>query len=499
MSDDGEHDGIDGQKATGSAGVSRRSVIKTTASALGVVTLGSAASKAIEPAAAQQIDGELTFPDQSTTGIELTLDTLQTPVDVKYLVIDPNINRVIAEGFIDAGEYSGYTISLNEWLTSERTLEIRLFDRYSAAGVAHGSATVTVADDVPFIDGLSVTKFDAKPDQGFNYPYFLYVPSVPEEMASGPLLIEPNNTGKATDDFSQHREAARQLANGNGNGGSGRAISNRLGVPLLVPVFPRPWSEPVDADHYVHMLDTDTMHIESGDLERVDLQLLNMAEDARQQLSSTDFSLESGLLLNGFSASGNFVNRFAALHPDSIISVTAGGINGTPILPKEEAKGHTLNYQIGIADLPPLIGKEFDLEAFTNVNQLLYIGELDFNDTIGYSGTWDNRQEAIALDVYGPNMQRDRMPYSQSVYEEVDASAAFKIYDRVEHNPRPVIDDLVAFHRTSLAGEDISEFNEPIRANSRDLDRDGVTEDVNGNGAFDIGDIQKLFNMYLNR
>lgn len=183
----------------------------------------------------------------------------------------------------------------------------------------------------------------------------------------------------------------------------------------------------------------------------------------------------------------------------NFISVTAGGINGTPILPKEEAKGHTLNYQIGIADLPSLIGKELDLEAFTNVNQLLYIGELDFNDTIGYSDTWSNKQEAIALDVYGPNIQRDRMPYSQSIYADVGASAAFKIYDRVGHNPRPVIDDLVAFHRASLAGEDISEFNEPLRANPRDLDGDGVTEDINGNGAFDIGDIQKLFNMYLDR
>lgn len=499
MSEKRTNDEGEGQQPSDRFGISRRSLVKTTAGAIGFATLGSTASGAVEPVSAQTADGELTFPDQSTAGLELTLETLQTPVDAKYLVIDTDINRMIAQGFIEAGEYTDYTISLNEWLTSERTLDIRLYDRYSDSGVAHDSATITVSREGPFVDGLSVTKIDANPDKGFNYPYFLYAPAVPEEMAAGPLLIEPNNTGTTTDDFSQHLEAARRIANGDGNGGSGRAISNRLGVPFLVPVFPRPRSEPVDSDHYVHMLDTDTMHIESGDLARVDLQLLKMADDARQQLSSTDYSVESGLLLNGFSASGNFVNRFAALHPEPIISVTAGGINGTPILPKEEAKGHTLNYQIGIADLQSLIGEAFDLEAFRDVNQLLYIGELDFNDTIGYSGTWSNKQEAIALDVYGPNMQRDRMPYSQSIYEDVGASAAFKIYDRVDHTPQPVIDDLVAFHRASLNGDDISTFNEPVRANPRDLDRDGVTEDVNGNGGFDIGDIQKLFNMYLNR
>ncbi|EMA57659.1 hypothetical protein C468_16752 [Halorubrum kocurii JCM 14978] len=240
------------------------------------------------------------------------------------------------------------------------------------------------------------------------------------------------------------------------------------------------------------------MAIDDGDLARIDKQLIQMVKDARSVIADQEYTASTaGIILNGFSASGNFVNRFAALHPHEVLSVSAGGINGTAFLPITEAEGHTLNYQIGAANIEELTGESFDIEAFRDVNQFLYMGALDFNDTLPYGDAWSDSQREIALDVYGPNMQRDRMPYCQSVYEDQNVTAAFKIYEREGHTPRPAIDDIVEFHQRSLADESIEQFNDELSASTEatDPDGDGTFEDINGDGEFTVTDVQKLFSM----
>lgn len=289
----------------------------------------------------------------------------------------------------------------------------------------------------------SITEFEADSAYGFNYPYFLYVPEGANSHPR-PILIDPTNNPSATDDFSIVREYGRKVA----EGGISRRMSDELGVPLLVPMFPRPYSEPVDWHHEIQMLDQETMQISSGKLEQVDLQLVRMIEHAGEQLSDASVKTTGTVLLNGFSASGNFVNRFTALHPDLVDSVTAGGINGTPILPREEAKGRTINYPIGIADFQSVTGSTFQMEAWREVRQLLYMGGDDENDTIPYSDVWNDTQREIALDVYGQHMQEDRMPYSARVYEEAGADATFEVYPNTGHGyERKMRESLIDFHR----------------------------------------------------
>lgn len=334
--------------------------------------------------------------------------------------------------------------------------------RTIGASVAGLSGTVTAragaaqdSDGTTTQEGSTAELVPADGEFGFNYPYFLYTPErSPDEPR--PILVEPNNSGGATDDFAPHRELARRLIENYWP----RTISDELATPLLVPVFPRPTSDPVDVTHYVHALDTETMHVENGDLARVDLQLRRMVEHAKQRLSERSYAVADRIIMDGFSATGNFVNRFTALHPDIVTSVTAGGVNGTAILPLNEAKGHTLNYQIGVADLEQLVGNGFDRERWTEVDQLIYMGAEDDNDTIPDEDTdvpeerwdaWSAEQREIALDVYGEDMQEDRMPYCESVYEEAGASAEFRLYDGVGHEvTEDILSDLVEFHRSHM-------------------------------------------------
>lgn len=316
----------------------------------------------------------------------------------------------------------------------------------------------------PRAEGIGPTLIEANPEAGFEYPYYLYAPK-PQRDAPTPILVEPNNSPRPSDDFAVHiQEVETKIEHG-----VGRHISDELAVPLVLPVFPRPVSEPVDWTHSIQQLDLETMNIEAGPLKRIDLQLLRMVEDARERLKGADYEIDDGIMLNGFSASGIFANRFAALHPEKVVSVTAGGINGMPVLPYkeiernpiEDANTYPLTYHVGVANVEKLTGVPFDRSAFRDVPQYLYIGENDNNDTLLYPDTFTGTELRLAaLLAYGDRIHEERFPRAKAAYEEMGAKAVFRMYEDAGHTPKPVISDLVEFHRRILEGEAI----ETVRA-----------------------------------
>ena len=318
----------------------------------------------------------------------------------------------------------------------------------TASGEGARSRSNTPVDAPDELEGAT-RLIPAQPGAGFNYPYFLYTPPLINDGAR-PILVEPNNTGTTSDDFSLHRREARDLI----ENGFPRLISTELRVPALVPVFHRPTSDPVHWRHVIHSLDRDTIQIDSGPLERVDKQLIKMIEHAQSLLKNRGYPLVEKVLLNGFSSSGEFVNRFTALHPELVKSVTAGGINGMVILPRDSAKGETLNYHLGIADLKELTGSTFDRDAFVEVPQLIYMGAASEHDTLPNEDTWDQPLKQKAYTVYGEDMQDDRFPYCESVYQEAGSDAEFRLYDGVGHRISDKMQrDVVEFHRKQLDGD----------------------------------------------
>jgi len=155
-----------------------------------------------------------------------------------------------------------------------------------AAGVAAvgtGGATAST----PAMDGLRpdgrVQFVEADPDAGFNYPYWL---ATPASVRAAPvrLLVTMNSAnpgqpfeGGGPDRPTTVRERARsQVASLDQ---VGAWVSERLGVPQLVPVFPMP-----DSTTRTTQLDRQSMLLEGTDLERVDRQLLRMTEHARSSV-----------------------------------------------------------------------------------------------------------------------------------------------------------------------------------------------------------------------
>lgn len=323
--------------------------------------------------------------------------------------------------------------------------------------LARDSAAVAVGEPLP--ENFGVQFIEADPGAGFNYPYYLFRPPGTRD-GDVPVLVEPSNTGTATNDFSVHRREARERI----ERGFTRRASQVLGIPLLIPVFPRPRGDPVDFTHYTHQLDQDTLELSGTDLERIDLQLLRMVEHAKSTvLGASAYSFSDKLMLNGFSASGSFADRFTVLHSDRVQSVTAGGLNGMALLPLEEAKGESLEYHVGIADVPEITGSEVNLDALDEADQLLYMGSEDDNDTIPFDDAWTSDElRQTALDVYGENMIYERFPFCQEAYRRAGVNAQFRIYEGAGHTPRPAEEDIIEFHRRSLEGEDVNDYGQDI-------------------------------------
>lgn len=167
----------------------------------------------------------------------------------------------------------------------------------AAAAQASAADASTISAD-PF-------KVEAAPAKGFTYPYYLYVPPELRQASARrerqTILILPNNTGAVDDSFEVHEADVKKRME------LGRDVAVALRVAVLMPVFPRPKT---DWRIYTHALDRDSMTTGKKEYRRFDLQLIAMINDARARLGKHKLKFDRKVLLNGFSATGMFANRF---------------------------------------------------------------------------------------------------------------------------------------------------------------------------------------------
>ena len=267
----------------------------------------------------------------------------------------------------------------------------------------------------------------AAPDKGFNFRYLLFLPEEGEGKKYDYLLVETNNTGRVSDDLQVHCAAAIGLAR---DSSVGNFVAKALRIALLVPVFPRPAST---GEVYTHALDRDTILIADGPLKRLDLQLLAMIADARARLEAMKRPVRSKVLMNGFSASGLFANRFALLHPEMVAAVACGGINGFITLPVAELKSRSLIFPVGIADLEKITGRPFDRPAYLAIPQFAYMGAEETNDAVVHNDAYSDEERALIFELLGRKMMPDRWEAVQAVYQSEKVPIQFKTYPGIGH------------------------------------------------------------------
>lgn len=294
--------------------------------------------------------------------------------------------------------------------------------------------------------GGEIMLIRAKPEKGFHYPYYLFIPENTASYEQVYLIIEPNNSGFASDDFDEHVEKAKRIATLEFY--AGNYIARNLQYPLLVPAFPRSKSQ---GQIYTHSLDRDVMLQKNTSLERLDLQLLAMTKDARETLAEMGYTASDQFLMTGFSASGTFANRFTAIHPEKVKAVAAGGINGLLFIPQDTLKNQALTYPVGTYDFQELFGKPFNKNAFKNTPQFLFMGALDDNDAIPYDDAFDPPEREVIYQTLGKGMQPQRWENCQQIYISEGVKAQFRTYEGIGHEqPERIKKDILEFFKKSI-------------------------------------------------
>jgi len=277
------------------------------------------------------------------------------------------------------------------------------------------------------LDAARVAEHAAEPAKGFRWPYLLLAPANP---SSTTLLVAPNNTGFLSEDLELLRASAGcELV-------QMQEMADRLGVAVLVPLFPR--TESV----YVHALTRDALVTQTPAIARVDLQLIAMIDHARALLGKT---VRSRVLMTGFSASGSFTNRFAVLHPDRVLAAAIGSPGGWPIAPSAD-----LAYPVGIFDVAALTGTEIDLAALRKVRLFLFLGDQDTNDSVPYRDSFSEADEALVMKRFGKTLVA-RWAVAKGLYAKAGLAATFKLYPGAAHQvTREMQADLEAALRAAM-------------------------------------------------
>jgi dienelactone hydrolase len=308
-----------------------------------------------------------------------------------------------------------------------------LFFILLAPGISPAQTAANVSSEI--------IKIEAQPAKGFAYPYYLYVPkALREEAKKGKkahtILVIPNNSGKLSDDFTFHEEDVKRRIKNN------REIADRLGVALLMPVFPRPQT---DWKIYTHALDRDAMTTGKKEFARFDLQLIAMIDDARSRLTKEKLKFDKRVLMLGWSASAMFANRFTFLHPKRVKAAVVGSPGGWAIAPVAVFKEKTLRYPIGINDFKSISGENLDLKSLRKVPLFIFLGDKDDNDSVVFRDSYEKEDEDLIFVLFGKTPV-ERWDVSKKLYQDNKLNAEFRLYPNVKHSiTKEIFDDIFAF------------------------------------------------------
>lgn len=284
------------------------------------------------------------------------------------------------------------------------------------------------------LDAGRFSTHPAKASSGFHWPYILYKPS---EVRAPWVLVAPNNTGFATSDSELVAASAACTAVANAH------LADRLGTPLLVPLFPRPPVGGAEENLYLHALTRASLLTRDPEYARVDLQLLAMLDDAASALAREGIKISRRVLMSGFSASGSFVSRFAMLHPDRVLAVASGSPGGWPIVPLATDGTMVLRYPVGIADLKALIGTVPPDDSLRRVAWFFFLGAEDGNDSLPYRDSFSSADEALVVGHFGASPVA-RWKEAERLYRNMGLNAKFKLYPGVAHRVSAEMEEDVA-------------------------------------------------------
>lgn len=299
------------------------------------------------------------------------------------------------------------------------------------------------------LDGFLFTA-SAKPELGFHFGYFMYVPSVlratPVLIVEGPSVGEVGPMDKACEIV--YEKAVFELT----TGGFPHRLARVLQCPIIMPLFPRPEDKENNTNIFTHALTSKAMSVTDSPIERVDLQLIAMFQDIKNRFQRAGVKMHDKVIVKGFSSGGEFAHRFTLLHPQCVLAAVGGGSMHSFTLPLKTYQGETLIWPNGMGNTDSYCS--FDYDCYKAVKQLFYMGDLDFNDAVPYNDSYTEEERQQVYRLFGKVGMPDRWNKYQELVKTLGLdNIECKTNPGLDHRPGNEIRDYITiFLRDILAG-----------------------------------------------
>ena len=334
---------------------------------------------------------------------------------------------------------------------------------------------------------------------GYKCGYSLFIPNGCQVDTT--LIVHCCNTGGAgvTDGKLDNTKPAIHLSEGNKAAllstlkiNPGMWLGSDLKMPVLIPLIPRVRGYYTQAlgskvfENDVSTLIEDNMNrsIENKLSNQEILEIQEQCRDLPSQLSNIIFSAKKTLndfginvddkvIMEGYSAGSKFANCFTALHPELVKACISGGTSGLGILPITQLKGQTLNFPLGVANIP-----NFNAQAFKSIPQYFYIGNDDKNDPAminndspikfqpKFKENYTSHEIMQIHTLLGTDLQT-RFKNSQQIYSQLRVNARFEIFAG-DHNSVTNQRDST---RNYIVNESVKNFIKEVISKEKDVNK----------------------------
>ncbi len=289
-------------------------------------------------------------------------------------------------------------------------------------------------------------RIPSNPTQGYNFEYLLFIPSGIRNKTS--LILESMNY-KTCETINPKEKIEYMYENYKSFRNPIHYCNQKSLFPILYPLIPRYYDNTLNEEIYLNMLSSNTFKVSNKLYERVDLQIINMINDAKRRLAKNNIYLDEKIIIHGFSASAKFANRFTLLHPELVKLVIAGGLGGTLILPLRNVDNEELLYPVGIGNFSEITDEK--IKKFTVIKQCYYQGrkdEIDAFQSVNDKGVIPYYKGIITSDElkqlykYLGKDINTRWENTQKIYNELCQNVILKTYENGEHNLNEAVEDI---------------------------------------------------------
>jgi pimeloyl-ACP methyl ester carboxylesterase len=248
----------------------------------------------------------------------------------------------------------------------------------------------------------STTVYASRHDSRF--PYALYVPrEILESDNDVELVVVMHGTGRQ---FTQYRDAFAPFGRWN------RCI-------VLCPLFP------------VGVLGDDNRNgfkrLVEGDI-RYDKVLLDMVSEVGERYGKRF----DKFALFGYSGGGQYVNRFAYVHPERLWAASIGAPGNVTVLDQ------TKDWWLGVGGFERHFGKPFDPAALKRVPVQMVVGRADL-ETWEITVSEDSPMYLPGINDAGAT-RRDRLRTLKASFEAAGIPVRFDELDNIAHNGMQVVE-----------------------------------------------------------